>query len=50
MIYVSKIVMLYITIHVHDRFMIYVSKIVMLYTLNLCSAVCHLYLNKTRRK
>ena len=30
-----------------DYFMIYVSRIIMLYTLNLYSAVCQLYLNKT---
>ena len=30
--------------------MMYVSQIIMLYTLNLYSAECWLYLNKTRRK
>ena len=30
--------------------MMYVSEITMLYTLNLYSAVCQLYLNKTGRK
>ena len=30
--------------------MMYVSQIVMLHTLNLFSAVCELYLNKTGRK
>ena len=30
--------------------MMYVSQIIMLYTLNLCSAVCQLYLNKTGGK
>ena len=30
--------------------MMYVSQIIMLYALNLYSAVCQLYLNKTRRK
>ena len=30
--------------------MMYVSQIIMLYTFNLCSAVCQLYLSKTRRK
>ena len=29
--------------------MIYVSQIIMLYILNLYSAVCQLYINKTRR-
>ena len=33
-----------------DHFMVYVSQIIMLYTLNLCIAVCQLYLNKTGRK
>ena len=30
--------------------MIYLSQIIMLYTLNLYSAVCQIYLNKTGRK
>ena len=30
--------------------MMYVNKIIMLYTLNLYSAICQLYCNKTRRK
>ena len=30
--------------------MMYVTQIIMLYTLNLYSAVCQLYLNKTRRQ
>ena len=30
--------------------MMYVNQIIMLYTLNLYSAVCQLYLNKTGRK
>ena len=30
--------------------MMYVRQIIMLYTLNLYSAVCQLYFNKTRRK
>ena len=30
--------------------MMYVSQVIMLYTLNLHSAVCQLYLNKTGRK
>ena len=30
--------------------MMYVSQIIMLYTLNVYSAVCQLYLNKTGRK
>ena len=30
--------------------MMYVSQIIMLYTLNLDSAVCQFYLNKTRKK
>ena len=30
--------------------MMYVSQIIMLYTLNLYSAVCQLYLNKTEKK
>ena len=30
--------------------MMYVSQIIMLHTLNLYSAVCQLYLNKTGRK
>ena len=30
--------------------MMYVTQIIMLYTLSLYSAVCQLYLNKTRRK
>ena len=30
--------------------MMYVSQVIMLYTLNLYSAVCQLYLNKTGRK
>ena len=33
-----------------NHFMVYVSQIIMLYTLNLYSAECQLYLNKTRRK
>ena len=32
------------------HFMMQVSQIIMLYTLNLHSAICQLYLNKTRRK
>ena len=32
------------------HFMMHVSQIIMLYTLNLYSAVCQLYLNKTGRK
>ena len=34
---------------VKNHFMVYVNQIIMLYTLNLCSAVCQLYLNKTGR-
>ena len=30
--------------------MMYASQIIMLYTLNLYSAVCQMYLNKTKRK
>ena len=33
-----------------NHFMMYISQIIMLYTLNLHSAVCQLYLNKTERK
>ena len=32
------------------HFMMYVSHIIMLYTLNLHSAACQLYVNKTGRK
>ena len=34
---------------VKNHFMVYVNQIIMLYTLNLCSAVCQLYRNKTGR-
>ena len=30
--------------------MMYISQIIMMYTLNLYSALCQLYLNKTERK
>ena len=33
-----------------NHFMMYMSQITMLYTLNLYSAVCKLYLNKTGKK
>ena len=33
-----------------NHFMMYITQIIMVYTLNLCSAVCQLYLNKTGRK
>ena len=33
-----------------NHFMMYVSQITVLYTLNLYSAVCQLYLNKTERE
>ena len=33
-----------------NNFMMYVSQIIMLHNLNLYSAVCQLYLNKTGRK
>ena len=33
-----------------NHFMLYVTHIIMLYTLNLHSAVCQLYLNKTTKK
>ena len=32
------------------QFMVYVSQIIMLHTLNVCSVVCQLYLNKTGKK
>ena len=34
----------------YNLFMMYISQIIMLYALNLYSAICQLYLNKTRRK
>ena len=37
-------------IYCGHHFMMYVSQIIMLYTLNLYSAVCQFYLNKTGRK
>ena len=33
-----------------NHFMVYVSQIIMLHTLNVCNAVCQLYLNKTGKK
>ena len=41
--------------HVHsthgdDHFTMYISQIIMFHTLNIYSAVCQLYLNKTERK
>ena len=38
------------TKHCDNHFMMYVRQIIMLYTLNLSSAVCQLYLNKTGEK
>ena len=51
----SSILYLYEMMDIHqtycdDHFMMFVSHIFMLYTLNLYSAACHLYLNKTGRK
>ena len=37
-------------LHCGDHFVMYVNQILMLYTLNLCSAVCQLYLSKTGEK
>ena len=37
-------------VHCGDHFMMYVSQIMILYTLNLYSAICQLYLNKTGRR
>ena len=39
-----------LTKHCDNPFMIYVTQIIMLCTLNLYSAVCQLYLNKTGKK
>ena len=37
-------------VYYDNHFMMYVSQIIMLYTLNLFSAICRPYLNKTGRK
>ena len=37
-------------IYCGNHFIIYVSQVIMLHTLNLHSAICQLYLNKTERK
>lgn len=51
---ISLILYLYEMIDIHknydNHFTVYVSQIIMLYMLNLYSASCQLYLNKTGRK